>query len=353
MNSTTPADTTVFNFKQTVNFDADYSSNQLVSGNNTIRIFGMQNDSLRFHQALIDWVDVNYQRYNVAANDSLLINIPENVLASEKVIKVSNITQQAENIIVYKIKPSLKKINSFNISNSVLTFTDTVSANDEYLIIKQDLTRHPVFQIKKYFTNLRDNNRGADYIAISNKVLQPSANEYINFINANYETRNELIFVDDIYDEFSYGYDKAEAIQNFLEYANLNWISPAPSYLLLLGDANYDYKNKITPPPTVNRKNLVPSYGDPVSDVWFTMWDSSNVNLPQMFVGRVPAESNEEVDYYLDKHQTYLNRNYDDFNKRYLFFSGGDPSDPSQIELLKSTNDIVLNNIVRPAPDRR
>jgi len=310
----------------------------------------MQNDSLRWHQALIDWVDLNYQRYNVALNDSLLIGIPENVIASEKVIKVTNITQQAENIVVYKIRPTQKKINSFNVSNSVLTFADTVSANDEYFIINQNLTRQLIFQTKKYFANLRDSNRGADYIAISNKVLQTSANDYINFINANYETRNMLLFVDDIYDEFSYGYEKPEAIQDFLEYANLNWISPAPSYLLLLGDANYDYKNKITPPPTVNRKNLVPSYGDPVSDVWFTMWDSSNVSLPQMFVGRVPAESNEEVQYYFDKHQTYLNRSYDDFNKRYLFFSGGDPSDPNQIELLKSTNNNVLNNIVRPAP---
>ena len=119
---------------------------------------------------------------------------------------------------------------------------------------------------------------------------------------------------------------------------------------MLLGDANYDYKNKLTPPPTVKRKNLVPSYGNPVSDVWFTMWDSSNVNLPQMFVGRIPATSNEEVNFYLDKHQTYLNRGYDDFNKRYLFFSGGDPSNPGQLELLKSANSYVLNNFVKPVP---
>ena len=132
--------------------------------------------------------------------------------------------------------------------------------------------------------------------------------------------------------------------------ANKTWVSPAPSYLMLLGDANYDYKNKLTPPPTVKRKNLVPSYGDPVSDVWFTMWDSSDVNLPQMFVGRIPATSDEEVNFYLDKHQTYLNRGYDDFNKRYLFFSGGDPSNPGQLELLKSANSYVLNNFVQPVP---
>ena len=350
LNSPSPEDTIVFSYKETVNFDAEYNSNQLVSGNNTVRIFGMQNDSLRWHQALIDWVDVEYQRYNIAANDSLLIRVVDYVQAAERVIKVTNISLPQPNILVYKIEPSFKKINSFTISNSVLTFTDTVSANDEYFIVKENLTQTPIYLVKKFFINLRGTNRGADYIAISNRLLQTSAEDYISFINNNYELRSELIYVDDIYDEFAYGYKKPEGIKDFLQFANLNWITPPPSYLMLLGDANYDYKNKLTPPPTVIRKNLVPSYGNPASDVWFTMWDSSNVNIPQMFVGRIPATSNAELNFYLDKHQTYLNRSYDDFNKRYLFFSGGDANNPSQLELLKSANSFVLNNIVQPAP---
>lgn len=350
LNSTSPQDTIVFSYKQTVNFEAEYNSGQLQSGNNTIRIFGMQNDSLRWHQALIDWLDIEYQRYNVASNDSLLIRVSDNIQTAQRVIKVSNINQLSDSIVVYKIKPSLKKITFFNLNNSVLTFTDTVSANDDYFIVKKSLARTPVFLKKKLFINLRDTNRGADYIAISNKILQPSSEQYISFINNNYGTRNELIFVDDVFDEFAYGYNKPEALRDFLKFANLNWQSPAPSFLLLLGDANYDYKDKLTPPPTFKRKNLVPSYGNPVSDVWFTMWDTSNVNIPQMFVGRIPATTNTDVNFYQDKHQTYLNRGFDDFNKRYLFFSGGDANNPSQLELLKSANDYVYNNFVKPIP---
>ena len=74
----------MFSYKQTVNFDATYNSNELVSGNNTINIFGMQNDSLRWHQALIDWVDIEYQRYNVAVNDSLLLRLPDNIPVAEE-----------------------------------------------------------------------------------------------------------------------------------------------------------------------------------------------------------------------------------------------------------------------------
>ncbi|MBK9097872.1 MAG: T9SS type A sorting domain-containing protein [bacterium] len=350
LNSGLPEDTIVFSFKETVNFSAEYISNQLISGNNFVRIFGMQNDSLRWHQGLVDWVDIEYDRYNTAENDSLLIRVPENNITSAKVIKVSNITQDSSDIIIYKIGPNYKKINSFNVSNSVLTFSDTVSANDRYMIIQQALVKTPAFVTKKFFINLRDQNRGADYIAISNRILQSSSEEYLNFIDNNYDTRNELIYIDDIYDEFSFGFNKPEAIKDFLLYANLNWIFPSPSYLLLIGDANYDYKNKITPPPVERRKNLVPSYGNPVSDVWFTMWDTSNVNLPQMFVGRLPVTSNEDLNLYLNKHQVYINRVYDDFNKRYLFFSGGDPGNPGQLELLKTANSNVLNNLIKPAP---
>ncbi len=204
LNSPSPQDTIVFSYKETVNFDAEYNSNELVSGSNTVNIFGMQNDSLRFHQALIDWVDIEYHRYNEAVNDSLLLRIPDNTPSAERVIKVTNISQPQGSMLVYKIKPSFKKITSFNILNSVLTFTDTVSSNDEYFVVKQNLTLQPTFLMKKYFINLRDVSRGADYIAISNRLLQTSAEDYMNFINNNYGTRNELIYINDIYDEFAY-----------------------------------------------------------------------------------------------------------------------------------------------------
>ena len=295
INSTTPQDTIVFNFKQTVNFSSQYNSNQLSSGNNIIRIFGLPNDASVFHQALIDWVDFDYERYNVAVNDSLLIRVGSGYQENLRIIKVENVTVPQSQMLVYKIKPNLKQIKFFTLTGSVLTFADTVSSDDEYFIINGNSTLEPIFVKKKMFEDLRNQTSGADEIIISNKLLQNSVNAYYNFINSNYNLSTKLIYVDDIFDEFSYGYNKPEAIKNFLEYAYSNWPAPAPSYLLLIGDANYDYKKKTTPPPVVDRKNLVPSYGFPVSDTWFTMWDSTNINLPQMYVGRIPAETNDEV----------------------------------------------------------
>ena len=44
-----------------------------------------------------------------------------------------------------------------------------------------------------------------------------------------------------------------------------------------------------------------------------------------------------------------LNR-YDDWNKKYLFFSGGRANFPDEIALYKSINDSVINNYIIPPP---
>jgi hypothetical protein len=80
------------------------------------------------------------------------------------------------------------------------------------------------------------------------------------------------------------------------------------------------------------------------------MWDTTSVNVQQMLVGRIPANSSEEVYNYLEKHEKYINREFDEWNKHFLLFSGGYPTDSSGMQQIKQTNDRVLNNIIHPAP---
>jgi len=348
LNSSTPADTIIYNFKQTVNLSSEFSSDILNQAGNIYNVFGLPT-SAGFHQSLLDWVDIEFYRSNRAIDDSLMITIPDSVFTSAKVLVAANIFD-AGNVFIYKVKPYLKRITAFNFSSGTLTFTDTVSGGDKYLIIKDDHKKTPRFVIKKQFVNLRNNSRIADYIIITNKELEESVNQYKNFIETNYQVNVEVAYINDIYDEFSFGLDKAEAVRDFLFAASQYWQSPKPPYLNIIGDANYDYKNVVTPPSNIIKKNLVPAYGNPVSDAWYVMWDSLNVNIPQMFVGRIPARNNEEVFFYLQKHQTYINRQFDSWNKNYLFFSGGDINDPGQLAQIKGANDGLLNELVRPKP---
>ncbi len=349
LNSTTPQDTIVYNYRQTVNFISLFNSNQLLEGSNTFRLFGMPS-SASFHRSLVDWVDIEYLKMNKADNDSITIIIPESVSLDFRNIQITNINTPDSLIVIYKIGRESKKITNFIHTNDILIFSDSVNAGDKFFVTKQSNTLTPSFRYSSSFANLRDITKGADYLIITHKSLSQSTQEYQNFISNNYSARVERIFVEDIYDEFSFGQNWADAIKYFLIYTKNNWVSPAPSYLNLIGDANYDYKNVWNPAPTPRKKNLVPSYGFPVSDIWYVTWDSSNTNIPQMYVGRIPANNDDEVRNYLNKHQNYLIRRLDDWNKRYILFSGGDPTKVSELQQIKNSNDLLMNNYLRPNP---
>jgi hypothetical protein len=69
-----------------------------------------------------------------------------------------------------------------------------------------------------------------------------------------------------------------------------------------------------------------------------------------MNIGRIPVTTNEEFEWYFEKHQNYLAQEYDDWNKKYLFFSGGNPTDQSQLDQMREANQYVIDNFVEPIP---
>lgn len=351
LNSTNSQDTITYNYKQTVNFSRTYNSSQLVTGNNIVRIFGIPSQA-SFHQSLVDWVDIEYLRRNVAINDTLKLIIPTTTQSGVRVIRIENITD-INNLLIYKISPNLKKITNFTsigTNPAIILFMDTVRSGDQYYITKVSKVNKPVLKNKKFFVNLRNPTRGADYILVSNKLLQNSSNQYRNFITTNYNIRTELAFVDDIFDEFAYGIPEAEAIRSFLKIAYQNWTLPRPSYVTFLGDANYDYKDVVTPAPNPRKRNITVSYGNPVSDPWYVMWDSVNVHFPQLYVGRIPANNDQQLLSYLQKHQKYLQKRLDIFNKSFMIFSGGDATKPSELNQIIAANDFILNTYFKSHP---
>lgn len=349
LNSLPQQDTIEFNYRQTVNLNSSFNSSALINGTNTYRIFGLTTNAA-YHRALIDWVDIEYQRFNYTSNDSLKIILSPDLPEAERIIRVDNISSADSLLIIWKIKEGNKKFINFYRNGSVIFFSDLNKGGDEYIILKRALVKKPKFYQIKTFENLRNVFNGADYLLISNRELSSSVTNYINFISENYPVRTKLVYVDDIYNEFGFGQPEPEAIKRFIDYTQSFWQLPKPSYLTLIGDSKYDYKNIFVSPTGRVRKNLVPSYGFPVSDVWYATIDSLNINIPQMYIGRIPAENNAQVNFYLNKHQKYLQRSFDDWNKNFLFFSGGDIADAVQLQQIYQANQNLFNNVIKPSP---
>ncbi len=322
------------------------NSNNLLNGNNQLTVQNYTNGTNPNYLA-IDWYDIEYPRQLKLINDSLLFKLDDSISPGFKMIKIEN--ANASEYLIYKTEPDFKKIEIYQVIGGNLTFADSVAGGESYIVIKKDHTLKPKFYGLKQFKNLRNSSMQGEYIAITHPKFWNEAQNYVNEIGGLFSISTQLINVEDIFDEFAFGYPDPHAIRLFCQSAFVNWQAPKPSYLVLLGDANYDYKQyRFKNDGVVGGGNYVPSFGDPVSDNWFAVWDENALPIPQLFVGRLPINSGSELQYYLSKVKNNINTPYDSWNKRYLFFSGGRANYPEEIAQLKNVNDNLINTLIAP-----
>ncbi|HEX6172222.1 MAG TPA: type IX secretion system sortase PorU [Chitinophagaceae bacterium] len=160
-----------------------------------------------------------------------------------------------------------------------------------------------------------------DYIIVTNSLLLSQAERLASF----HRQRNlkvTIVTTDKIFNEFSSGLQDPVAIRDFVKmYFDKAGSNPAnrPKYLLLFGDASFDYKNRIA-----NNTNLVQAYQskiflDPLStytsDDFFGFLDDNEdinsglvTNLLDVGIGRIPAKNAEEAKNYVDKVISYFSK---------------------------------------------
>ncbi|HTP13896.1 MAG TPA: C25 family cysteine peptidase, partial [Bacteroidota bacterium] len=255
-NSTTPQ----------ILLQADAPIGTLVNGTNTIHVSSLPTTS-SINQIWFDWAEAEYPRSLVAAGDTLMFGFPWVTGSAVRVVQVSGVSSPG--VLVYKYSPQVKRITTVSAAGPapyVIAFTDTVAPGDRYMLWTPAKVKSPQTKSVKTFPNLRDPSRKADYILITTNQFQSIANSYATFIGSADSLQTAVINVDDIFNEFGYGYPTAESIRDFLK-ATTNWQSPMPSYVFLVGDGTYDYKRYVANPNPANVVvNSVPTYGEPVSD---------------------------------------------------------------------------------------
>ncbi|MFC2133357.1 C25 family cysteine peptidase [Bacteroidota bacterium] len=336
-------DSQVVDRNDIVVLNGELNSDLLNEGNNIIAVRNIDNGTTA-NSFGYDWYEVEYEKLLKAENDSLTFQFKSEMETDLRIIRVTGV--QSTNFVLYKVEPEITKIGNYTIVGDTLLFADTVSQNDKFVLVKEDDITRPELYEKKEFVNLRDSQRQNDYLIITHKDLEPGVVNYNAFINSNYEVNSDYVFVSDIFDEFNYGYPDPVSIRSFLMSAYDNWQSPKVTYVMIIGSACYDFK-QYTPDEHYINKNLIPSYGEPVSDTWFTIWDEISL-IPQLYIGRIPVINNEQTEYYLNKHTEYLEQEYTNFNKRAMFFSGG--ISEYEFNFFKTLNDQVIADYINVDP---
>ncbi len=245
---------------------------------------------------LLDWVDVTYQR-NLELRSGEHLRVSSET-AGALAVKTSvagacvwDVAAPAAPVVLDGIRDDGKSITfAAGSPGSVYYIADSAAllkpermiAGDDLLAKASRLQRWP---------------GGADLMI----VTIPAFHEALAPLVAAREAdglRVALIDVEDAYAAFSAGEPTPMAIRALVQQAMAAWASPAPRFLLLAGDASYDSRDYLGGA----EHDLVPTQlvdttftGWTASDVWYALPDDNPNSLPQIAVGRLPAQTIDEM----------------------------------------------------------
>jgi hypothetical protein len=145
---------------------------------------------------------------------------------------------------------------------------------------------------------------GADLLIISHHDLLESAQPLAE-LRRSQGLSVDLIDVEDLYDEFSYGAHDPQAIRDFINTATGSW-KRIPRYVLFVGDATFDPKNYLGQGnfDMVPTRMIYASTLETASDDWFVDMDGDGV--PELAIGRLPARNVQDAAVIVNKIVNYV-----------------------------------------------
>ncbi len=143
-------------------------------------------------------------------------------------------------------------------------------------------------------TRWHDAGNAADYVILSPKDFL-GATAPLKALRESQGHTVAVVDVEDIYDEFSYGQKRPEAIRDFLVRAHGAWAT-VPKFVVLLGNATTDPRNYLgtNEPDYLPTRLVTTAVLETASDDWFA--DADGDGLAELaMIGRLPARSLDQA----------------------------------------------------------
>ena len=268
----------------------------LRDGDNTVVVETL-NAGATVDQVLVNWLELDYWKKYAAEGDELWFAPPA---TGRFRFAVDGFTQPA--VTVFDVTDPVGPV-QITATSTVgdagmyrLEFEDVAWETSRYLALTPGNYKMPASLVLDQPSSWKAAGNGADYIIITHGDFYASAQVLAEHRRAA-GLRVAVVNIADVYDEFSGGMFNPHAIHDFLAYAYHNWQAPAPTYVLLLGDATQDYKDNLKN----GTVNYVPSlniesslFGEVSSDNSFACV-SGDDKLPDLLIGRLVAQSSQEA----------------------------------------------------------
>ncbi|MGB9742706.1 MAG: C25 family cysteine peptidase [bacterium] len=173
---------------------------------------------------------------------------------------------------------------------------------------------------------LWDEHQYADYYIITPRQFISPAQEFARYRNGRVQginnARVRAVALEDIYDDFGFGLKEPGAIKRFLQHQR-------PAYVLLVGDATYDYRNNLNRaqspgvPAYEIGEGFDPEAGDRKTlalDAWYADLEGAG-SSPDLILARVTVRSAAEFRQFIQKVIDYENKPAGYWTRRYLLLA--------------------------------
>jgi len=177
-----------------------------------------------------------------------------------------------------------------------------------------------------------------DAFYIYHNSLENSINDYVEFMSQQEDKNILAIDVQQLYDTYGHGIESPHSIKSFLKESYDNWDS-YPEFLVLFGDATWD------PKMLMNNsfvEQMIPTYGIPYSDNFYGTLEG-NDQVPEIIIGRVPVNNDQELKSYLEKLKTYYSVPQSPWMKKVLQLAGGDNNQKENFALIMQSLNVLFN----------
>jgi hypothetical protein len=324
------ADTTFFGYEANV-FVKHIPISVLTETTSDVVYKSIADANFKSNRTFVTYVTVTYPHtFNMEGKGSYTLTVPDQG-ALKAQLNFNNFNPASGVVTLYDLTNS-KRINVVKSGANYRALIPNAGNEKNCFLVAED----SIIKIKSIkpvtssaqFTDYINFATDSAYIIITHKAIMASALSYKTYRSTNkYGGHNHVVLadIDELYDQFAHGVEKSPlSIRRFCKYL-LERYPTAPENLFLIGKSYHlhDYRQN----PKLAAGCLIPSFGYPSSDNLLTAGLSPNFKLsPAIATGRLAAQSNLDVDIYLNKILQFENKATNppaEWMKQVLHFGGG------------------------------